>query len=91
MFYVEIPFIFLFIPFLVLAENQEKDFRLQQQSQLNQQRLEQQFIQQDKFFTTLTINNQEFEVSDNIEEIMTALFLAINHKQINDIQHLLIR
>ena len=29
-------FIFLFIPFLVLAENQEKDFRLQQQSQLNQ-------------------------------------------------------
>ena len=54
------PFIFLFIPFLVLAENQEKDFRLQQQSQLNQQRQEQQFIQQDKFFTTLTINNQEF-------------------------------
>ena len=51
------PFIFLFIPFLVLAENQEKDFRLQQQSQLNQQRQEQQFIQQDKFFTTLTINN----------------------------------
>ena len=46
------PFIFLFIPFLVLAENQEKDFRLQQQSQLNQQRQEQQFIQQDKFFTT---------------------------------------
>ena len=61
------PFIFLFIPFLVLAENQEKDFRLQQQSQLNQQRQEQQFIQQDKFFTTLTINNQEFKVSDNIE------------------------
>jgi len=68
-------FILLFIPFLVLAENQEKDFRLQQQSQLNQQRQEQQFIQQDKFFTTLTINNQEFEVSNNIEEIMTALFL----------------
>lgn len=85
------PFIFLFIPFLVLAENQEKDFHLQQQSQLNQQRQEQQFIQQDKFFTTLTINNQEFEVSNNIEEIMTALFLAINHKQTNDIQHLLIR
>ncbi|HHF3369150.1 TPA: porin family protein [Haemophilus influenzae] len=85
------PFIFLFIPFLVLAENQEKDFRLQQQSQLNQQRQEQQFIQQDKFFTTLTINNQEFEVSDNIEEIMTTLFLAINYKQTNDIQHLLIR
>ena len=60
-------FIFLFIPFLVLAENQEKDFRLQQQSQLNQQRQEKQFIQQDKFFTTLIINNQEFKVSDNIE------------------------
>ena len=67
------PFIFLFIPFLVLAENQEKDFRLQQQSQLNQQRQEQQFIQQDKFFTTLTINSQEFEVSDNIEEIPRAV------------------
>ncbi|HHF1670456.1 TPA: porin family protein, partial [Haemophilus influenzae] len=88
---LKFPFILLFIPFLVFAENQEKDFRLQQQSQLNQQRQEQQFIQQDKFFTTLTINNQEFEVSDNIEEIMTALFLAINHKQTNDIQHLLIR
>ena len=50
------PFIFLFIPFLVLAENQEKDFRLQQQSQLNQQRQEQQFIQQDKFYY---INNKQ--------------------------------
>ena len=81
------PFILLFIPFLVFAENQEKDFHLQQQSQLNQQRQEQQFIQQDKFFTILTINSQEFEVSDNIEEIMTALFsqLIINKRMIFNI------
>lgn len=83
------PFICLIIPCFVFAEYPDKEFNYPSQIQFKQQNQEQRFIQQDSFLTKITINNQEFIVNENLESIITALFLAINHKQNDEIKKLL--
>ena len=83
----------LFSPLIVFAQenNFEKEFNLQQQLQYQQQDQDNKFIQNDNFLTTIKINQQEFTIENNIEDVMTALFIVINHKQTQDIENLLKR
>lgn len=89
---IDMDYRFLFLLFFcsgALADNQDTEFRLQQEVEQQQKAQEEQLIEKDQFLTTMMINHQEIGIGNNIEEVLTALFLAINHKQTDDIERLL--